>query len=98
MLTENPVSQIAASVPISATGIVMAGISVARGERRNTKMTATTITVASRMDLTTSLIEPSMKMPSSEVTRSCTPSGSSSRSSSTAVPTSREISSVFPTD
>ena len=70
VLTENPVSQIAASVPINATGIVTAGINVARGERRNRKITTTTMPVAMRMDLTTSLIDPSMKIPSFEVTSS----------------------------
>ena len=98
VFTENPVIQIAASVPIRATGIVTAGINVALEERKNRKITATTIPVAMRIDLTTSLIDPSMKMPSFDVTNSCTFSGNWSRNSSTAIVTSREISSVLPTD
>ena len=54
VFTENPVIQMAAKVPIKATGIVIAGINVARGERKNRKITAITITVASMIEVTTS--------------------------------------------
>ena len=98
VFTEKPVSQIAATVPISATGMVIAGMIVARAERRKAKITTTTITVASPMDFITSFIEPSMKVPSSDVTISWTPSGIADCSSATATATSCEIDSVLPTD
>ena len=42
-LSENPSSQIAATVPISATGIATAGISAARNCPMNSAITVTTI-------------------------------------------------------
>lgn len=93
VLTEKPVSQIAATVPINATGIVTAGITVARSDRKNAKITATTITVANPIDFITSLIELSINTPSSEVIKRSTPSGKPARSSSTAARTAFEMSS-----
>jgi hypothetical protein len=95
MLTEKPTSQIAASVPISATGIVNAGIIVARRSRRKRKITTTTIATASASVLSTSLMEPRMKTASSEVTKISTSSGSVRRNSATASRTPSEIDSVF---
>ena len=98
VLTENPVSQIAATVPTSDTGMVTAGIITARGERRKAKITTTTIPVAKAMDFITSVKDPLMNVPSSEVTNSRTPSGSADCRSATATATSSEIDSVLPTD
>ena len=98
VLTEKPVSQIAASVPTNATGIVTAGIIVARNERRKAKITAITIQVARRIDFMTSEIEFSINTPSSVVMSSSTPSGKSFCSSSTAKRTAFEIDNVLPTD
>ena len=44
---ENPISNITASVPISDTGIVRQGMSVARQFCRNRNITSTTSTVVS---------------------------------------------------
>ena len=67
-LIENPNSQIAARDPISDTGIATRGISVVPIRPRDTQMTITTISSASAKDVSTSLIEPRMKMASSLVT------------------------------
>jgi hypothetical protein len=48
------------NAPISDTGIVTSGISDARTERRNTKITSATSTIASTMVRSTALIERSM--------------------------------------
>ena len=47
MFTVKPKAYISAKAPISETGIVTSGISVARTERRNTKMMSTTRATAS---------------------------------------------------
>ena len=49
VLMEKPISAIRAKAPISDTGMVTSGISVARRERRNRKMISTTSTTASQM-------------------------------------------------
>ncbi len=95
MLTENPASQIAATVPISATGSVTAGISVARMSVRNSQMIATTSTVAISSVDTTSSMAPRTKVASSDVTDSVTSGGRSGRMSCTAARTPSEIDSVF---
>ena len=59
---ENPTSQIAASVPISDTGMASIGISVARASRRNRKITAVTISTDRPSAISTSWIAPSMKI------------------------------------
>ena len=56
-----PKAYISANAPISDTGIVTSGISVARSERRKKKITSTTSTIASTMVVNTALIERSMK-------------------------------------
>src|SRR6516164_11093795 len=56
-LMENPKILIKAKVPINETGIVMAGMTVARQSRRKRKMTTITIMIASPRVVTTSLIE-----------------------------------------
>jgi len=75
MLTENPASQIAANAPISETGSVTAGMSVARQSRRNKKMMAMTMSTARMSVERTSSMAPLMKVASSLVTRMSTPSG-----------------------
>jgi hypothetical protein len=75
MLTENPTSQTAATVPISATGIAITGISVARASRRKTKITAVTISTLSPRANSTSWMAPLMKSALSEVMNICTSSG-----------------------
>src|SRR5580658_1205964 len=56
-LMEKPKILMKANVPISDTGMVTAGMMVARQSSRNTKMTAMTIRTASPSVPTTSLIE-----------------------------------------
>src|ERR1700691_4136852 len=56
-LIENPKILTKANVPTRATGIVMAGIMVARQSSRKKKMTTMTITIASSNVTTTSWIE-----------------------------------------
>lgn len=57
MLSENPAAAIPAQAPSSATGMVTAGISVARAEPRKTKITATTMATAMSSVTTTPRIE-----------------------------------------
>ena len=56
-LMENPKSLMNAKVPISETGIVIAGMIVARQSCRNRKITMMTMTIASASVFSTSLIE-----------------------------------------
>src|SRR6516164_7365378 len=56
-LMENPKILMKAKVPINETGIVMAGMMVARQSRRNRKMTTMTIMIASPSVVTTSRME-----------------------------------------
>ena len=53
---------ISANAPMSDTGIVTSGTIVARTERRNTKITSPTSTIASRIVRATALIERSMNI------------------------------------
>ena len=62
VLIEKPNSSISAKAPISDTGMVTSGMSVARSERRKRKMTSTTSATASPMVVKTSSIERSMKI------------------------------------
>ena len=62
VLMEKPMAYMSAQLPISETGIVTRGITVARSERRNRKMTAITSTIASPMAVKTSSIERAMKV------------------------------------
>ena len=82
-------------MPISATGIDTAGISVARQSRRNSQMIATTIATESSSVRSTSWMAPSMKTASSPVTKMRTPSGSSPASSATTARTPSEMPSVL---
>jgi hypothetical protein len=54
VLIENPITLTNANAPTRDTGIVIAGMSVLRHVWRNTKMTSTTSTIASRSVFTTS--------------------------------------------
>src|SRR5438552_17959308 len=56
-LMENPNILMNAKVPINDTGIVTAGIMVARQSKRNRNMTIMTMTMASSRVVTTSLTE-----------------------------------------
>ena len=82
-------------MPISATGMLTAGISVARQSRRNRKMTAITIRTARPSVISTSWIAPSMKIASSAVTKIDTSSGRIASISAMAARTEAEMSSVF---
>ena len=57
VLIEKPNTFIRANVPISETGIVIAGISVVRQSWRNRKITTTTSTIAISSVMMTSLID-----------------------------------------
>ena len=57
VLIEKPSTFINANVPISETGIVIAGISVVRQSCKNRKITITTSTIAIRSVMMTSLID-----------------------------------------
>ena len=59
VLMEKPISFTNANVPMSETGIVIAGMSVLRQVCRNTKMTRTTSTIASASVFSTSRIDSS---------------------------------------
>ena len=67
MLIEKPSTQIAATVPISATGIAIAGTSVARIEPMNSQIVAITIAIVSDSVSSTSRTELRMKMAASSV-------------------------------
>ncbi len=67
MLIEKPSSQIAATVPMSAMGIAVAGIRVGRTAPMNAKMTATTTATAMDRVVNTSRTELRMKRASSEI-------------------------------
>src|ERR1700760_4026071 len=56
-LMENPKTLMNAKVPINETGIVMAGMTVARQSSRKRKITTITMMIASPSVVTTSLIE-----------------------------------------
>ena len=62
VLMVKPKAYISANAPIRLTGIVTSGISVARSERRKTKITSTTSTTASPMVVNTALIDSRMKI------------------------------------
>ena len=82
-------------MPISATGMLTAGISVARQSRRKAKITAITIRTARPRVIRTSWIAPSMKTASSAVTKIDTSSGRIVSISATASRTRSEMSRVF---
>ena len=93
-LTENPRTQIAATVPISATGIATAGISAERNWPMKTAITATTINTARPSEMSTSRIAPSTNSESSAITRTSIPA-IERLSSPTACFTALAISTVF---
>ena len=64
-LIEKPRAPKPMKAPITATGMVTAGISVARQERRNTKITRITNDTAMARVIITSRMEARMKMDSS---------------------------------
>ena len=61
VLMEKPIAYMRAQLPMSETGMVTSGITVARTERRNRKITAMTSAIASPMVVNTSSIEREMK-------------------------------------
>ena len=61
VLIVKPNAYISPNAPISDTGIVTMGISVARSDRRKKKITRTTSAIASPIVVNTDLIERSMK-------------------------------------
>ena len=61
VLMLNPKTNMIAKAPISDTGMVTSGISVARSERRKKKITSTTSTIASRIVWKTASIDSAMK-------------------------------------
>ena len=94
MLMEKPSSQIAATVPINATGIAAAGIKVGRSAPMNKNMIATTTPIAIIRLKITSWTAPRIKCASSEILTSRTSSRRRSRRSITRS-TAAEISMVF---
>ena len=87
MLIENPSIQIAATVPISATGIATLGTSVARIEPMKTQMVAMTIDMVSDNVISTSRTELRMKIAwSSVITMSRLSKRSLSRSTARCTP------------
>ncbi len=60
VLMVKPIASIRAKAPISDTGMVTSGISVARGERRKRKMISATSRMASPMVVNTASMERSM--------------------------------------
>jgi len=61
VLMLKPIASMRAKAPISDTGMVTSGMSVARGERRKTKMIMATSRMASPMVVNTASMERSMK-------------------------------------
>ena len=78
VLIEKPNSLTNANVPMSDTGIVIAGISVVRQFCRNRNMTRTTSPIASSSVVTTSRIDSETTVVVSNATRSSAPAGSAS--------------------
>jgi hypothetical protein len=95
VLRENPQAANNVKAPTSDTGMVIAGIIVARTDRRNRRMTRTTSPSDIISALTTSRIEAPTNNASSEPTRISMPSGRVGRSRSISARTAFEISSVF---
>ena len=93
-LIEKPSNQIAATVPIRATGIAIAGMSAVRSWPMNRLMTAVTIMTASRSENRTSRIAPLTNSESSLVTVIVTPSRRRLRPATTSL-TAVAISTVF---
>ncbi len=60
VLMVKPITSIRAKAPISDTGMVTSGMTVARSERRKTKMISATRRIASAMVMNTARIERSM--------------------------------------
>ncbi len=77
VLTLKPKRYITPNAPTSDTGMVTSGISDARTERRNTKITSATSAIASPMVRSTALIDRSMNTDESYATFTATPSGRS---------------------
>src|SRR5580692_10689059 len=74
-LIENPNTLMNANVPISDTGIVTAGIIVARQSSRNRKITTITIVIASASVTSTSRIESPTTVVESNATAYSSPGG-----------------------
>src|SRR5277367_1746297 len=83
-LIENPKILMNANVPTSETGIVMAGITVARQSSRKRKITAITIRIASSRVETTSLTESPMTVVVSKAMTYFMPGGNDFESSMSA--------------
>jgi len=93
VLMEKPNKDMRANAPIRLTGMVMSGMSEARTERRNTKMTSVTSTTASAMVVYTALIDRSMNTELSLAISTVIPGGKSCRTRSTSVRTDADNSS-----
>ena len=65
-LTENPSAQIPASTPLSATGMVVLGITVGRHARKNSSIVPTTTSTGKLSVISTSRTEILMKSASSD--------------------------------
>ncbi len=90
VLIEKPSSFMNANVPMSETGIVIAGISVLRQFCRNTNSTSTTSTMASPSVLSTSMIDSRTTPTLSNAICASRPGGKCGRSSSSAACTPLE--------
>ena len=89
VLIEKPNSLTNANVPISDTGIVIAGISVVRQFWRNRNMTSTTSAIASSSVVTTSRIDSATTVVVSKATSIFSPGGKRCDSRSISASTSR---------
>ena len=78
VLMVKPSRYMSAKAPISETGMVTIGMSVARNERRKKKITSTTSAIASTMVVNTAAIERSMNTELSLPISTDMPSGSDS--------------------
>ncbi len=95
VLTENPNSGNSANAPISETGTVSSGISVARQLCRNTNTTSTTSPIASSSVTTISRMPAVTGRVVSSETLYSMPCGKRLRASSSAAWTARDTSSAF---
>ena len=97
VLTVKPNAYIKPNAPISDTGIVTMGMTVARNDRKKKKITNTTSTIASPIVWNTDLIERSMNTDVSYATMSRIPAGSVSFILSTSARTAFDSSSGLAT-
>src|SRR5664279_642985 len=94
-LIENPKSLMKANVPMSETGIVTAGMMVARQSSKNRKITMMTMTIASARVVRTSRIESPTTVVVSKATAYSNPGGKDLASSAKAAFARRSTSNAF---